>query len=82
MISNTVESFQIWCNLNTIATVFEATFLYFSIMAFLKNLRDFWVFAFEYRSEKENPIFTENVYFLVFKAQMNGDLFFDHYFSF
>ena len=51
-------------------------------MAFLKNLRDFWVFAFEYRSEKENPIYTENVYFLVSKAQMNVDLFFGHYFSF
>ena len=49
-------------------------------MVFLKNFRDFRVFVFVYRAQNENPEILENLYFWVCKAQMNVDLFFDHYF--
>ena len=46
------------------------------------EFRDFQIFVFEHRSQNENPDITENLYFWVYKAQMNGDLIFDHYFNF
>ena len=46
MNSNLVEWFWVWCHLNSISTVFEATFSYYSIMVFLQNFRDFRVFVF------------------------------------
>ena len=51
-------------------------------MAFLQNFRDFRVFVFRYRAQNENPEITDNLYFWVYKVQMNVDLFFDHYFNF
>ena len=70
------------CHFNSISTAFEATLSYFSITGFLMNFRDFRVFAFEYRAQNENPEITENLYFWVYKGQMNVDLFFDYYFNF
>ena len=71
---------------NVIWTVFKGFLkLHSYISAFLgffMNFRDFRVFAFGYRSQKENPEITENLYFLVYKVQMHMDLFFDHYFNF
>ena len=71
---------------NVIWTVFKG-FLklhsYISVFwGFFMNFRDFRVFAFGYRSQKENSEITENLYFLVYKVQMHMDLFFDHYFNF
>ena len=76
------ESYWYLCDLKNISTVFEATLSYFSIMAFLQNFRDFRVFVFRYRAQNENPEITDNLYFWVYKVQMNVDLFFDHYFNF
>ena len=45
---------------------FEATSSYYSIMLFLKNFPDFWVFVFECRAENENPEITENLYFFIY----------------
>ena len=58
-----------------LSSVFEVSYSHFSILRFLTNFRDFWVFVFGYRSQNENPEITENLYFLVYK------LCFDHYFS-
>ena len=82
MTSNVAEWFWVWCHLNSISTVFEATFSYYSIMAFLQNFLDFRVFVFGYRSQNEKPEITENLYFWVYKVQMHMDLFFDNYFNF
>ena len=51
-------------------------------MGFLTNFRDFRVFVFGYRPQNENPEITENLYFWVYKVQMDMDLFFDLYFNF
>ena len=71
---------------NVIWTVFKGCLKlrsYISaFLGFFMNFRDFRVFAFGYRSQKENPEITENLYFLVYKVQMHMDLFFDHYFNF
>ena len=58
-----------------LSRVFEVTYSHFSILRFLTNFRDFWVFVFGYRPQNENPEITENLYFLVY------ELCFDHYFS-
>ena len=36
MTSNVAEWFWVWCHLNSISTVFEATFSYYSIMVFCR----------------------------------------------
>ena len=82
MISSVAEWFWVSCYFNSISTVFEAAFSYFSIMALLWNFRDFQVFVLGYRAQNENLEITENLYFWVYKAQMNVDLIFDHYFNF
>ena len=74
------EWFWVWCHLNSISTVFEATFSYYSIMAFLKNFCGFRVFVFG--SQNENPEITENLCFWVYKNQMHMNIFFHHYFNF
>ena len=51
-------------------------------MAVLQNFHDFQVFIFGYRAQNKKPEITENLYFGVYKAQMNVDLFFNHYFNF
>ena len=55
------------------------TFQYYGI---LKNFCDFRVFVFGYRAQNKNSESPENLYFWVYKAQINVDLFFDHYFNF
>ena len=35
-----------------------------------------------YKAENKNPEIMENLYFWIYKAQMNAGLFFDHYFKF
>ena len=60
---------------------FEVTYSHFSILGFLMNFRDFWVFIFGYRAQNENPEITENLYFLVYNTPMHVDLYFDHYFN-
>ena len=74
---NRIEIFVIWRT-----TAFQATLSYFSIMAFLQNFCDFRVFVFRYRAQNENPEITENVYFWIYKVQMDVNLCFDHYFNF
>ena len=74
------EWFWVWCHLSSISTVFEATFSYYSIMAFLKNFRGFRVFAFG--PQIENPEITENLCFWVYKNQMHMNLFFHNCFNF
>ena len=68
-------------HLDSISTVFGAIFPYYSIVTFLLSFRDFWVFSFGYRSQKENPEITENLYFSFFKVEMHMNLFFNHYFN-
>ena len=75
------ESLWERCHLDSISTVFEAIFPYYSIMTFLLNFRDFWVFSFGYRSQKENPEITENLYFSFYKVPIHMNLFFHHYFN-
>ena len=82
MISNAVESFWDWCDLNSIVRVFEVKYSHFSILGFLTNFCNFWVFDFGYRPEIENLEITENLYFWFDKVQMDMDLFFYLYFNF
>ena len=82
MTSNVAEWFWLWCYLKSISTVFESTFSYYSIMAFLQNFRNFRVFVFGYSPQNENLEITENLYFWVYKVQMHMNLFFDHSFDF
>ena len=82
IINMVAESFRDWSQLNNISRLLEITFLYFSILQLLMNFRDFQVFVFRYRSPNENPEITENFYFWFYKAQINVDLFYDHYFNF
>ena len=79
MISNVAGSF--W-DLNSISRAFEVIFSYFSILGFLMNFRDFRVFVFRYRPQKRNSEIKKNVYFWLYKGQMDMNLFFDHYFNF
>ena len=82
MTSNKAEWFWVWCHLNSISTIFEAIFSYYSIIAFSQNFRDFWVLVFGYRPQQENPEIMENLYLWVYKVQIHMNLFFDHYFNF
>ena len=82
MNSNVAESLWERCHLNSISTVFETTFSYYSIMAFLYNFRAFRVFVFGYRPQNKKPEITENLYFWIYNDQMHADLFFDLYFNF
>ena len=61
---------------------FWSYILTFSILGFLTNLRDFQVFVFGYRFQNQNPEITENLYFWVYKVEMDMDLFFHLYFNF
>ena len=68
--------------MRSISRVFEVTYSHFSILGFLTNFRDFRVFVFKYRPQNENPEITENLYFWVYKVEMDMDLFFDLYLNF
>ena len=46
------------------------------------NFRDFPVFIFGYSLQNESSEITENLYFWVYKVQMDMDLFFHLYFNF
>ena len=70
-----LNDFEFDVNLNSILTVFEATFSYHSIMVFFSNFRDLRVFPFGYTAQNENPEITENIYFWIYKAQMDVGLF-------
>ena len=67
---------------------FEIDVIWTAFQGFLKlhtHISVFWdfrVFVFVYRPENENPEITENLYFWVYKVQMDMDLFFDLYFNF
>ena len=75
MISNVGKSFLNLMLLNSIAIAFDVRLSSFSVMAFFLNFRDFLVSAFGWFAERENPVFKERLYFLVYKAQMHMDLF-------
>ena len=75
MISNVAKSFLSLMLLNSIAIAFDVTLSSFSVMAFFLNFRDFLVFAFGWFAERENPVFKERFYVLVYKSQMHMDLF-------
>ena len=61
MIINMAESFWTWYRLTNMSNVFGAILTHFSIVVFLKNFRDFYVFAFMYRAQNGNPQITENL---------------------
>ena len=61
IISKLAELFWERCHLNNISRV-----QYFSILGFLMNFCDFWVFDFGYRAQNENLEITENLYFFSF----------------
>ena len=74
------KSFWDWCHFNSIWKVFEVTCWHFSILGFLTDFREFWVFVFGYRAQNEKPEITKNLYFRVYNAPIHVDLCFDHYF--
>ena len=74
MISNLTESFWDWCRLNIISTVLK---LFAEFVEFL------WFPSFSFWVQGSIGFkITEDLYFINYKAEMHGNLLYDHYFNF
>ena len=71
-------SFELNCSCWNYILLFQ----YYGVFVEFPWFRSFSKYLFRYRSENENSEIRKNIYFWVYKAQMHGDLFFDHSFNF